>query len=70
MKHPSPPRDVFGSGIERKKFIEVAVVQTAVHMFFYAGEVGYHTVVVQFRGAAVYSHHPVVSVKPAAFALI
>lgn len=65
-----PPSDVFGSGIEREEFVEVAVVQTAMHMFFYAGEVGYHTVAVQFHGAAVYGHNPVVSVKPAAFAFI
>ena len=30
-----PPGDVFGGGIEREYFIEVAMVEAAVNLFFY-----------------------------------
>ena len=65
-----PSSDVFGSGIEREQFVEIAVVEIGSYALFDVREICHHPVGIELACPAVDSHKPVVSVHAAAFARI
>lgn len=62
--------DVLRRRVEGQQFVEIPMVEIAVDVFFYFGEVAHHPIGIQFFRAAIYGDEPIVSVPFAAGAFV
>jgi hypothetical protein len=65
-----PPGYVLGSGVERKQFVEIAMVKIAVYLLLYLAEIHYHPLGIELTGATMDGYNPVMTMLTGAFALI
>ena len=66
----NPMGDVLRRRVEGQQFVEIPMVEIAVDVFFYFGEVAHHPIGIQFFRAAIYGDEPIVSVPVGAGAFV
>lgn len=65
-----PSGYILGGRIEGEELVEITVVKVTGDTLFDVGEIHHHTVAVELLGAAMHGDNPVVSMHPAALALV
>ena len=65
-----PARDILGSRIKRKDFIDIPVVQLFFHRLFDMAEINHHSIGIQLFGTAENCDYPIVTMQILTFTLI